>query len=1598
MTKVLAETKEEFFTELDDQLKHRLTGKQVDVVVQFAHAYFAGVSVRELRHRQWDDLHGSVLSCWRFFQRSDARIARIRVINPTYEEDGWQSGHTIIEVVSGDYPFMVDSIRMEIIRRDITIHGIHTAVLGVKRENGLISIADAIPEKESVIHLEIDRQSSAKTRGDLKNEIARILDLVTMAVGDFSLMREKLNNVKQTLQEGSVPASPEELKEACDFLRWLDSDNFTYLGYAEFTLGSRSAKLKRIKSSGLGIVNSEELQFPKESAPNSKVINFCKSPIKSRIHRPVYLDVINVNRYNEHGEVDGLCRFIGLYTARVYSQSPTDIPIVEGKVAAILHRSGLDSRNHQLTELKRLIEVLPREELFLCETDELFETTMNILAIQERRMVRIFIRSDSEGNFVTCLMYMPKDIYNTQLRIEIQDFLCQQFNAIDIDFATNYSESILVRTYFELKVDPQHKTHVDQDSIEENILQLTRSWDDDLKDALLEVDGEEQGNSLLQRFKGGFPSGYKDRFTAHIAVTDIHHMMEIDPDSALSMSLYRAVDEDGGNLRFKLFHNDDPLPLSDVIPILENMGTKVIEEYPYDIQCGNGKHIWIHDFRLEIPDSHSIEVHEVKDIFQQTFGHVWQGVAENDGFNRLVLGANLDCREVSVLRAYSRYMRQIRFGFSQVYIADTLFRYADIAKRILQLFLHRFDPDLAREESKQICQRLKDEIISHLEEVENLSDDRIIRRYVELVLATLRTNYFQTDESGDSKPYISFKFDPEQITALPRPVPKYEIFVYSTRTEGVHLRGGKVARGGLRWSDRSEDYRTEILGLVKAQQVKNSVIVPVGAKGGFFAKQLSLDASRDEINEEGIACYRMFIKGLLDLTDNLRDDDVIPPDRVIRYDDDDIYLVVAADKGTATFSDIANELSLSYGFWLGDAFASGGSTGYDHREMGITAKGAWKSVQQHFRDMRIDVQKSAITVVGIGDMAGDVFGNGMLMSEQIRLVAAFNHVHIFIDPDPDPGISFKERQRLFGLPRSTWNDYREKLISRGGGVFARKAKSIPISEQMRQLFEITADALTPSQLITVILKAPVDLLWNGGIGTYVKAGRESHADVGDKANDAMRINGAELRCKVIGEGGNLGMTQLGRVEYCQAGGRCFTDFIDNAGGVNCSDIEVNIKILLNEVVRNGDMTIKQRNDMLVEMTGDVTELVLQNNYHQAQAINLSVSQAEPRMDEYNRLLRSMESEGKLDRNLEFLPDEEELSERKARGQTFAAPEVSVLTSYAKGMLKEELVSSELPDDEYLSGEIRSAFPAMLVQRFPQQLKQHRLRREIVTTQIVNGMINRMGMTFLLRLKGTTGADFADIARAYICARDVYQMDHHWQQIESLDYRVDPELQKELMSILIRMIRKATRWFLSNRRKELSPQEEIPAFADGVARVCDNLEQLLNGQTLQTWLTEHQRYTALGVPEQLATVVAAAQNLNSVLGIVEAARSGDRSVDQVAEVHFSLGEKLDLHWFSQQITDLEVSNHWHARAREAFHDELDWQQRALTVRVLKMADEQKGTEKCIDAWVDQHSQAVERWLRVLVDIRTTKTRDYAIFSVAIRELLQLAQGDVMYTLR
>ncbi len=1587
----LATSRKDFFEKLDKQLLTNLGKQQASLVGKFSRRYFSSVSDKELTLTDWEQFYGCVVSVWHFFCSFTGAGHSIRVYNPNYEENGWHSDHTVVEVVCVDSPFLVDSIRMQIIELGVNVHSIHGSVITLDRGGEDIRIGHTLNQKEAVIHFEIDRQAEDVEMENIKTGISRVLELVAMAVGDFTAMTAKLPETSTQLADAII--SSELRQEVTDFLVWLGTDNFTFLGYEEYVAGGKKKEQKLTPNPGkmLGIAKPGGETIGDHVSIPADTISLYKIPLKSRVHRPTYLDCISIKLYNEAGETAGLARFIGLFTAEAYSQRPNEIPWVRKKVEEIFLRSGLDSETHLGRELLRHIEIYPREELFFSSVERLYETLLGILSIQERRVVRVFAWPDEGGFFVSCVVYVPRDLYDTDLRIQIQTLLANTFDALEIEFTTFFSESVLARTYYVMRIQPGSKVEFDADTLEQRVASLTRTWEEDLMQAILAANGEAEGSRLWKLFEQAFPESYKSDYSPQIAVLDIRHIQELEAGNGLAMSLYRAVEDEQVILRFKLFLQGAQLVLSDVIPILENMGARVIAENPYQVVPADSREIWIHDFELKFDSATAIEVHEVKDIFQEAFGNVWQGHAENDNFNRLVLASHLNSRQVAIFRAYARYMRQIRFGFGQRYIADVVARFSDISSKLYQLFEVRFNPTLDPKEVRETSVQLRTEVMQSLDLVENLADDRIIRRFLELIEATTRTNYFQLNEAGQHKDWISFKFNPDRITNMPLPKPKFEIFVYSPRVEGVHLRGGKVARGGLRWSDRSEDYRTEILGLVKAQQVKNSVIVPVGAKGGFIPKQTPFNATREQVLEEGIACYRIFIHGLLDLTDNLVGGDVVHPADTVRYDPDDAYLVVAADKGTASFSDIANEISAEYGFWLGDAFASGGSVGYDHKKMGITARGAWKSVQQHFRDLLIDVQTSDITVVGIGDMAGDVFGNGMLMSEHIKLVAAFNHKHIFIDPDPDPKVSFAERKRLFELPRSNWTDYNTSLISEDGGVFSRDAKSIAITARMKALFQIESDSMTPNELLAAIMKAPVDLLWSGGIGTFVKASHESDEDVGDRANDAIRVNGSQLQCKVVGEGGNLGMTQLGRVEYSLKGGACFTDFIDNAGGVNCSDVEVNIKILLNEIVKAGDMTEKQRNVFLETMTDEVAAKVLQNNDEQARIINMATAEAPRRMDEYVRLMVSLESEGKLNRELEFLPNDETVLERKVKGLTLTAPEISVITSYSKNVLKEELALSNIAEDPYVFKEIFQAFPQILVNKYPQAIESHRLKKELVATEICNSMINRMGMNFIYRMRNSTGSDTATATKAYIFGRDVFQMDTMWSEIEGLDLKIDPMLQKELLAAVVRLVRRSARWYVRNRRKGMKLGEEIPLFSGGVQQITAMLSELLVGEGLRHWQGLCEEYLAAGVPDHLARMVAAAPYMYLLLGLIEAARSTNTPVDKVARIYFNLGERMDLHWYSNQLHNLDVTSQWQALAREAFQDDLDSQRRSLTVGVLKQAESGDTVDESIDRWIKSHALLIDRWNRMLVDMRATTTRGYPLFSVATRELLDLAQA-------
>ncbi|NWD75725.1 NAD-glutamate dehydrogenase [Pseudomonas gingeri] len=1607
-----AASKADFQHQLQAALAQHINEQALPQVALFAEQFFGIISLDELTQRRLSDLAGCTLSAWRLLERFDHTQPQVRAYNPDYERHGWQSTHTAVEVLHPDLPFLVDSVRTELNRRGYSIHTLQTTVLSVRR-GSKGELLEVLPkgtqgegiDKESLMYLEIDRCANTAELSVLSKELEQVLTEVRIAVADFEPMKTKVQDLLAGIDASPFAIDPEEKAEIKTFLQWLVNNHFTFLGYEEFVVRDEQdgGHIEYDASSFLGLtkllragltpddtrIEDYAVNYLREPTP----LSFAKAAHPSRVHRNAYPDYVSIREIDADGKVVKECRFMGLYTSSVYGESVRVIPYISRKVAEVERRSGFQAKAHLGKELAQVLEVLPRDDLFQTPVDELFNTVMSIVQIQERNKIRVFLRKDPYGRFCYCLAYVPRDVYSTEVRQKIQQVLMDRLKATDCEFWTFFSESVLARVQLILRVDPKNRIDIDPLQLENEVVQACRSWQDDYKSLVVEGFGEAQGTNVLADFPKGFPAGYRERFAAHSAVVDMQHLLSLSDSNPLVMSFYQPLGQVSGQreLHCKLYHADTPLALSDVLPILENLGLRVLGEFPYRLRHNNGREFWIHDFAFTAAEGLELDIQQLNDTLQDAFVHIVRGDAENDAFNRLVLTAGLPWRDVALLRAYARYLKQIRLGFDLGYIASTLNNHTDIARELTRLFKTRFY--LARKlsvedlDDKQL--RLEQAILTALDDVQVLNEDRILRRYLDLIKATLRTNFYQTDANGQNKSYFSFKFNPHAIPELPKPVPKFEIFVYSPRVEGVHLRFGNVARGGLRWSDREEDYRTEVLGLVKAQQVKNSVIVPVGAKGGFLPRRLPLGGGRDEIAAEGIACYRIFISGLLDITDNLKDGALVPPVNVVRHDDDDPYLVVAADKGTATFSDIANGIAIDYGFWLGDAFASGGSAGYDHKKMGITAKGAWVGVQRHFRERGINVQEDSITVVGVGDMAGDVFGNGLLMSDKLKLVAAFNHLHIFIDPNPEPASSFAERQRLFDLPRSAWSDYDATLMSEGGGIFSRSAKSIAISPQMKERFDIRADKLTPTELLNALLKAPVDLLWNGGIGTYVKASSESHADVGDKANDALRVNGNELRCKVVGEGGNLGMTQLGRVEFGLNGGGSNTDFIDNAGGVDCSDHEVNIKILLNEVVQAGDMTEKQRNQLLGSMTDEVGGLVLGNNYKQTQALSLAARRAVERIAEYKRLMSDLEGRGKLDRAIEFLPSEEQLVERVAAGQGLTRAELSVLISYSKIDLKAALLESKVPDDEYLTRDMETAFPPMLVSKFADAMRRHRLKREIVSTQIANDLVNHMGITFVQRLKESTGMSPANVAGAYVIVRDIFHLPHWFRQIEALDYKVSAETQLELMDELMRLGRRATRWFLRSRRNEQDAARDVAHFGPHLAALGLKLDELLEGPTRDVWQARYQAYVKAGVPELLARMVAGTTHLYTLLPIIEAADVTGHDAAEVAKAYFAVGSALDLTWYSQQISDLRVTNNWQAQARETFRDDVDWQQRAITISVLKLADAPQDMEARVALWLERNASMAERWRSMLVEIRAASGTDYAMYAVANRELMDLA---------
>jgi glutamate dehydrogenase len=1632
--------RQQILQKLLDYAEKKLSPKKLNLMRPFIEQYYANTSLEDLAARTIKNLFGALMSHWELMYQRQPGERKRRIFNPDPASDGWETSHTVIQYILDDQPFLVDTLTTEINRQGLTVHFmVHLGGMKLIRnaKNQITKVlslefSNTHTISEAPIYIEIDKHTNPAALEKLGHDLDRVLEDAQKAVRDWKKMESEINRALSDLEKNPPSVTKEELGESKAFLKWLLDHHFTFLGfraYAKVGTGKKMG-LKIIPNSSLGVLsntsNSRIIRYyselPTEArklAESNQIIELAKTNTLSTVHGRRYTDFVSVKYFNKEGAIIGERWFVGLYTSSVYVESPSSIPLIRLKVLEVLRRSGLPKNGHAYKALTHILETLPRDDLFHANTDELFTLGMGILQLQDRRCIRMFTRKDIFGRFISCLVYVPRDDFNMELCYRLQDILLDAFHGLEISYTTTFFDAILARIHFTIRIDPKHPQTYDLKAIETKLIEAGWSWKDLLHKNLIQVFGEEKGNALALIFGRAFPASYKENYSALEATSDIKNIEKLSEINNLELNLYRTENMPQHMVRLKLFHLDETIPLSDAIPILEKMGLRVISEQPHHIQPKDKKNIWINDFLMQVPADTAFDLSQKKELFEQAFKKIWSGEAEDDGFNSLVISANLNWREIAVLRAHAKYLKQIGFTFSQDYMEVALSRNPNVVYLLIQLFHCRFDPTVpavrellpgnnAAQQQVVACSHegesrfspltsphrgsqikkmvsLEEQIDQSLDKVDNLDQDRILRMFWNLIQAIVRTNFFQTDALGNLKPYLSFKFNPEKVRDLPLPSPEHEIFVYSPAFEGLHLRANKVARGGIRWSDRREDFRREVLGLMKAQQVKNAIIVPAGAKGGFVTKLPPADCNRETQLQIGINCYQNFIRGLLDLTDNLIEHHVVKPENTVCHDDHDTYLVVAADKGTATFSDIANGISKEYNFWLGDAFASGGSTGYDHKKIGITARGAWESVTQHFQEIERDINQP-FTVTGIGDMAGDVFGNGMLQSAQIKLVAAFNNLHIFLDPDPDPTLSYAERKRLFNLSRSTWQDYDPELISKGGGVFSRALKTIKLSPEIKALLNCKKDQLAPNELIQTILKAPVDLLWNGGIGTFVKSSKETHQDAGDRSNDAIRVNANELTCLVVGEGGNLGFTQLARIEYELNGGSINTDFIDNSGGVDCSDHEVNIKILLDQIVAKGTLTEKNRNRLLAQMTDEVAQLVLHNNYRQVHAISIATTQSFDYINLYARFMKDYAKQGKIDRELEFLPDDDMLIARKAAGKGLTRPEIAVLQAYSKIILKTELIHSNLPLNQYIAKYIQFAFPKLLQRRYFAEMEHHRLRHEIIATQLSNLLITDMGVIFAYQMYDETRASPVEITRAYIISREIFNLQKYWDELDGLN--IPTTSLTEITLEVVRLIRRSVRWFLRNAQGNNNIENTVKRFTVGIQNIQAKLPELLTEAEKYVIEQKINELLALGIPGKMAYRFATSHAISSALNIIEVATKHKYSLHKVATTYFALIDRLGLNEFRELIDNYPTDTHSMVLARSATKGDLDWIQRALTVSILKMNTKISNPQQRLDLWLEKNKVLIDRWQTVLTEMKASITFEYSMLVVAIRELLDL----------
>ena len=1574
----------ELVNRVAEYLIRTFSQEDVPLVKLFVSQYLMSVSSRDLAQKDTLDLFGSIVSHWNFIQSRDGDF-KVRVHNPKFEVNSWSSVHTIVEVNCPNKPFLLDSIRMALLNQGVQLHlivNMNKLYISRNDKGALEDIkteSDEDMDNEVSLYIEVSRQDDEHTH-QLQDAIEEVIGSVFQVVQDFPVMRTEIqNNIFKDKNFG---------QETQEFCNWLFDEDFVFLGVAQFDLEEgKGFILDKTTSLGLFKFSCNQNFLFDKMRPQLKEALLSQDPLiigkfheKSVIHRPVYLDALYIKNFSSDGShIESFSLILGLFTAKAYKQSLFEIPFVSKKVFEIFKLSSIDFDSHDGRLMEHVIDTFGVDDFFYADAEDLFEMVFEVYQIRERPLIKLFAIPDVFGNFYSCYVYVPRDIFNSTLREKIQGVLLKSFGGQTIDFQTRFSESILARIHFVIRGEDLAFEGIDIDQIEKQVQTVSRHWKDDFHDMLNEHLGEEKGSIIFSSFRSAFSPSYCDFYTPRQAVSDINFIEYLKTDR-VALNFFQPI----GNLsefRLKIFQKDKSLILSDVIPILESFGLKILRDRLFEIHRKEGV-IWLNDFLMTLRDQQMSEEQEVFDNFITAFKLIWDNNAECDKFNELILTSGLTIYHVIIIRAIAKYLRQIKFNFSQPYIEATCCEHPKIVMSLIKYFEIKFNPDLVQDKRQKELVALEEHILQSLDLILNLDQDKILRRYFEIMKAITRTNFFQKEGNGQKHNYLSFKFDPRKISGMPLPVVRHEIYVYSPNFEGVHLRTGDVARGGLRWSDRLEDFRTEILGLVKAQQVKNSLIVPEGAKGGFIVKTKMSDMSSEKKKACVIECYQNFIRGLLDITDNYSNGKVVSPENLVYYDELNPYLVVAADKGTATFSDIANDISCVYNFWLNDAFASGGSQGYDHKKMGITAKGAWEAVKRHFREKNLDVDRDEFSVLGIGDMSGDVFGNGMLLSRKIKLVAAFNHLHIFIDPQPDIEQAYQERERLFIAARGSWDKYDESKISIGGGVFSRKTKYITLTPEIKELCQLTEDKMSPDDLIQVLLKLPVDLIFNGGIGTFVKSSAESHIDVGDKANDGLRVNANDMRCLVFAEGGNLGITQRGRIEFAHSGGAINTDSLDNSGGVDCSDHEVNIKIFLDKLVQDGELTIKQRNELLLEMTDDVLDLVLSNNYRQNRAISFASHYAARDLNLHERIIEDLSHRGKLDRAIEFLPNSSEMAQRAQESIGLTRPELFILYSYVKLDIKQKLVTFDFEKYPLIEDLISREFPTKLSTVYKDQLKEHPLKAQILSTLVANIILDELGISYVYRLMAETKASVGDIMIYTFKVRELYNTEELLDRLDGLTSAPHDMIQRSV-SDTCRLVRRATRWIHYHLKTTIDMKQWHREISD-LERVYPDV---LRGQSLDNYNAKIAQLVKKKVPANLARQIASLPFAVSALDLISLSLRTSLSTRDLSSLYFILGERLHLEDMREDLASMDVTNYWEALSRSALRDDIDRYHIEILASMVEGIEDIDDSDVFFKDWASNHQESLVKWDKLVeqISLDSHKSQDFLLYSVSIREL-------------